>query len=903
MLAVLCSAALPATAANVLRDEFEGPEPSLKALGGDATYKVELHRRIAQTPHAGRGCEQVRLAGNNGTYVYFGRPIDGARVIQELAASVWIKSDRPGLQLMARVVLPRTPDPKTGEPLTTLLRGADYQQVGNWQQLRIESFPRLLERQVRVLRAQFGSRVDAREAYVDLILLNVYGGPGTTNAWVDDLEVAGLISPSTTPSAVEPAAYQAAPPAGGESRPTFWPGGGGVPRVEMKGRSLLVGGRPFFPRAIEHRGETLSRLQALGFNCVQLSQAPSAALAREATGLGLWLIAPPPAPAELEARAASGAKIDAAFDAVLAWSLGSGLTKADFEATKRWAELVKAADPRRRPIVCDADSDLLNYTRHVDVLVARRDPIGTTLALDQYGNWLRDRSRLARGGTPLWASVQTDPSPRLLEQMALLAGGSVPPIVLEEQQIRMLIHTALAARARGLYFTSHSRLDTGDPITQHRAAILELINLHLDLIDRWPASGSFAPTASSNDPHTTGAVIETDLSRLLLPIYAPPNNQFVSGNPAAKDLAFVVPGVPEGNRAYELSPTSFRPLKAKRIAGGTLVTLTASERDSVVVFTQDAKVIAALSDRIAKVRGRATQLTREVVGAELSAVDETEKLLTAVGRAITVTQKGRAAALDDLRECDALEKTDLAKAYYLARHAQQALRDIQRAHWNGAVPATELPLADPFLANFASLPAHYRFLHRLSGASRGSNRLAEGGFEDLQAMRQAGWVYYHHEQPAITTGVDLLPAAAHAGRVGLRLRATAADPKNQPSLVETPPLWITSPSVTVQPQEVVEIQGWVRVAQPIIGSVEGLLVIDTLGGEALAQRVTVAKEWRQFTLFRGAVRSGPVSVTFALAGLGEVWLDDVTMQVIAPRAAESQQAQHLPAAAPETRRP
>ncbi|MBI3836940.1 MAG: hypothetical protein HY288_03275, partial [Planctomycetia bacterium] len=167
-----------APAQPVLRDDFEGPETSWSYAADDASYKVEAHQRVQQNAHAGRWCERLAVRGNNGTYIYYAHPIGSARVINELRASVWLKADRPGLQILARVVLPRSSDPRSGNPLSTLIRGTGYTQVGAWQQLRIENVPQLLERQVRVLRTQFGPQVDAREAYVDRVLLNVYGGPG-----------------------------------------------------------------------------------------------------------------------------------------------------------------------------------------------------------------------------------------------------------------------------------------------------------------------------------------------------------------------------------------------------------------------------------------------------------------------------------------------------------------------------------------------------------------------------------------------------------------------------------------------------------------------------------------------------------------------------------------------------
>ncbi len=557
----LLGAAIPAWAQGLLRDDFEGPEPSLRQSGGDAAYKVEAHLRVQQGAHSGRWCEFLKIAGNNGTCAYFSRPIGTARVISELAPKVWLKADRGGLQIMAHVVLPRSTDPGSGKPLTTLVRGSDYQQVGVWQQLRIDNLPLLLERQVRVLRTQFGPGVDSREAYVDRILLNVYGGPGITNVWVDDLEVTGVV-PSE--SAESTAAAETGPggpmPAAPIARLTSL-GSRGASRVELKSSLLMVDGKPFFPRAVEYRGEPLARLKSLGFNAIHLTQSPTQGLLDEAAGLGLWLIAPPPPARQLESRSADtpDTKIGPQFDPVLVWDLGSGLARSELEATRRWAKLVQAADPRQRPLLCAADAELRDYTRFVNLLMARRDPLGTTLSLKNYMDWLRDRSQLARGGTPLWVTIQTEPAPRLLEQLSLLSPRTAP-IGLQESQIRTLVHAALASRVRGICFASGSRLDASDMATQRRAAILELVNLELHLIDRWAAAGNSATNASTNDPSVSGAVIETDRSRLLLPIYAPPGGQFVMGNSTVPKLSFKLLGVPEGNNAYELSLTSFRPL-------------------------------------------------------------------------------------------------------------------------------------------------------------------------------------------------------------------------------------------------------------------------------------------------------------------------------------------------------
>jgi len=302
---------LVAPAAADHRDSFESAQPTWRLADADCGARVVAQRRDFQEYRIGQASEHLSLVAHQGTYAYLVHPIPQARVLAEWTAALWVKADRAGLQLLARVVLPRTRDPQTGNALSVLLRGDVYDRPGLWQQLTIRQADQILDRQVRVLRSQFGPDVDAREAYADLLVVNAYGGSGVTNLWIDDLQSLGHIAPTRLATrSTEASDRQAADPVWLEQAWPRSPAGGDI--AQLNGAILLVEGRPFFPRAIEYNGESFEGLQSLGFNAVRLPTAPTVVQLREANRLGLWLIAPPP----------NDGHITPGHDRVIAWDLG-----------------------------------------------------------------------------------------------------------------------------------------------------------------------------------------------------------------------------------------------------------------------------------------------------------------------------------------------------------------------------------------------------------------------------------------------------------------------------------------------------------------------------------------------------------------------------------------------------
>jgi hypothetical protein len=860
---------------------FEGPQTSWQLGPSDVQYKIERQQRVQGEAHTGQGCELLSIQAGPGSYLHFTHEAGRAQVIDELLITVWVKASRPGVQLLAQVTLPRSVDPRTGRPVTALVAGSSYTAAGSWQQLRLGNVPRLVERETRMLRAQFGPGVDEREAYIERVVLNVYTGVGASQCWIDDLDVAGFVARAAGAES-RPAAVASIP-----SSPTpAAPNSGGAPaarRVELAGPILLVDGRPMFPRVIQYRGEPMEFLARLGFNAVWLQQPPSAQLATEAERAGLWLICPPPRPQGLNlpyGPVVPTAAIGPERDRVLAWDFGRGLTDEHLEGTRRWAEQVRAADPGR-PLVGQPLSELRSYSRHLDVLLSDREPIGSSLELTSYANWIRGRTALARPGTPFWTTVQTQLSPALAEQLRALTSTDGLPLAVPYEQMRLLVYTAIGAGTRGLVFSSYAPLNAQDPDTQQRAMSLEQVNLELGLIDPWTASGGLAGTVSGSVGEVTGAVLRTDRARLLLPMWLSPAAQYVPGQSAANNLALVVPGVPESASAYELTPGGLRPLLHKRVVGGMQVTLDEFGVAGAVFLAQDPLVIDTVARQMARIGPRMAELQRSLAARKWQLVSQAQAALGQRVSPPAQVPQWLSSAGKSIGECNAqFAARQYQASYAMAERAMRACRLVERGMWDNAVRRMPVIVGSPAAVSYLTLPWHLRLMEQAATWRAGPNLLPGGDFEDLGRTLQCGWQHVQHPLSGVRTAAELDATAAHSGRFGIRLTAAAADPKNPPALMEIPPVWIASPPVPAEGGRWICIRGWVNVAGLITAGVDGLWIIDSLGGEALSARIGHTVGWQEFQLYRFVPDARPVTITFALAGLGQASIDDVSIQVM-----------------------
>ncbi len=185
--------------------------------------------------------------------------------------------------------------------------------------------------------------------------------------------------------------------------------------------------------------------------------------------------------------------------------------------------------------------------------------------------------------------------------------------------------------------------------------------------------------------------------------------------------------------------------------------------------------------------------------------------------------------------------------------------------------------SSPLITHSSLIPLHWELANRLGSSTWNPNGLAGGDFENLAQMTQSGWENRRLDDANLTTKVELSDAAVIDGSYGLRMSVQA---NNSAQPVDATPLWITSPRVPVKRGQFVRIHGWVKIPQVIQGNPDGLMIIDSLGGLEMAERIPFTEDWQEFTLYRGVSDTGELQVTFALTGIGEVMLDEVTIRTV-----------------------
>lgn len=865
------------------RDGFDTPVVKFQPAGATVAFREEAHAVTQQFAHSAPSSEYVKLtAEENGRelnpYVHYLYPTPMAPVTDETAGSVWVRASKPGVQLWARVVLPKERDPaRPGTPLTVLIPGEKYSlSGGRWQRLELRKLPKLLVEQRQRLRARFNRDVDVAEAYVDGLILNAYAGPGALEMWIDDLELSPVVAPEEAAVRTETRSKAAPAPPPPGVKPV------GPAPVEFQREQLRAGGRPVLMRGIKHTDTPLKALREAGINTLFSDGPIPPAVAEEAARLGLWL-----APGGESASAQVGS------DAALAHYLGDWRSAEELDAVTRAATAIRAADPQR-PIACDVREGFWAYSRHVDLVGAHRWPLFTTLELARYRDWLAQRRNLCRPSTYLWSWVQTHIPDWYVDVVRppRTPAGEAAPIGPHPEQVRTLTYLALAAGYRGLAWSSDRSL-TDAAQGRDRLLQLALINQELAMLEPLLTAATEAPAwIDTSVPAVKAAVFRSDRGVLVIPIWLGTGTQFVPEQGASGRLVITVPQVPIGTQAWEVTPGEVRSLPAERVVGGTKIILTEFDIAASVVFTADTSpsgLLVRWQDQVRRMAPTAAQWTYDLANVTLTKTEKVQQELAKLNVALPDTDLLLKAARERIQSArSAWDAQDYRTAYREAQRAQRPLRVLMRAQWTNLVQGLDTPAASPFGVSYYSLPQHVAFVRQIGAASPEANTLPEGDFEQ-GADDPAGWQVVRNTLDDVTLTAKLTGDAA-TGKKALHLEARPKPPAaGQPA---TPPpvaldrtfLAAESGPARLTPGSLAKISFQVKMPLALTATADGLVVYDSAAGEALGVRlVGPVPQWRRFTIYRQVPANGELRVVVALTGLGVALVDDVRIEPLAAR--------------------
>lgn len=854
------------------------PATSAWRLGATDTglKESQIRRRgIVDTAAGGQGeIDEFTFDAGHGTELQLIRDLEPVRVIPDWSVVLPVKANWKGLRLQVRVVLPHAYDSITGRRLTVLLPGTATTSLAGWEQLGVggdsSSLVADLREAIWVLRQKHGAEVSDRDAYIDQLVLNAYGGSGRHVVQLGLPRTTGSVGLDTSEQALnsrhgphqDPALRQVAlQELDDRSRA----------RIRRDATVLELDEQPFLGRVIQHNGETFEYLRGLGFNTIQLATTATDVQVLEAEQADVWLLCPPPPDWQSNALAARSERI-------LAWMLGEGMGEQESRNVAERIRELRAGDPRAgRPIAVGAVENWAALAQNCDLLVVGQLTAGGNLPLNRYSDWVAGCREATGNSLPVWVDLHTEFPAAAVRQMGNFI-GQLPPLPLEPQQLQFALFEALAGGGRGIRFLSRSRLDGADPQSRLRALQVQWLNRQLDQFEPWVAAGVVVGSNDTGNNPLQVTALKLNRGTLLLVQQTTGWEQLVTGDAPLQTIRFTDIYSAVSDRAYLLADYGLVPLGNNRGPAGAELQIDLCPQLAAVVLTQDPQIVNRLSGGYDRPGSPGLiNLHDQLTHQWFTITQLLEGQASREGRGTATASSALNEALRVLRQAESFlaNGTPLTATNYLIA-ADQQLAVVRRELVAEARGGFRSQVSAPLLMHPSLLPAHWQLASQASRLGWEANGLGAGEFENLEQLLANGWENIRAEDPNLETLVELSPQGAVAGQTGLRLVAAAGSaPQGSAS---RPPLRIHSGSVRIPAGKLVRIHGWVKLPQPLRGTAEGLLIFDSLGGRDLGLRVRQTEGWQEIVMYRATAEEVDLRLTIQLQGLGEVFLDEFTVQ-------------------------
>ncbi|HVJ87112.1 MAG TPA: hypothetical protein VM452_15765 [Caulifigura sp.] len=900
--ALFASFTQQASAQETFTDPLEGAEVTWGVELFDSEAQVLNHRRQRRWRHGGNDAEELQLRFKNvGRRVYVYRKTPRTQALEDLKASLWVRCRIRGLQLGLGVTFPHQIDPETQEPLFAPIYGRPSDGGDQFQQLTVAITLDEMSRVQTLLRAKLSKRVDPRtidfrNAYVDQVVLLVPTAVGPGEVQWDDLEMGPIIPLPSQDGVATPAAAAAASAAAEKVRLTW------------ADNRLLAGGEAITPRFITYQGEPSTLLRDLHFNAAWIDDLKEQSVIQALTGEGIGIFATPPAPPEEGREKVSMPPFGPEANAVDCWMLGR-LDVKKLDDVARWAEMVQDADRQRRLLLGDVSGHVREVNRCVPLLSASRHIPHTSHSPADYVEFLESRRNQALAGRPMGTLLPTETA----EAIRTTRRSTDTEPVLEPEQIALCTHLAAASGYKLFGFWTHTSLDSDAPGMEERRQQLKLLNIELQLLEPWLASGSIVRTAdvrtgepvrAAKTKKSTGlnpfaggwgsgsedagpkspyraTMMRGGKDVLILIDCIEDGAQFQPGPMTQSNLRFLGMRYDDTPIAFEITPTSVKQVEfdLQAVAGGVEVVLKDFDQHAAIVMTSDLTKIETLKRQVAAVAPEAATAAVALAAAKLDRVEKVHLALQPISPPVPDATQSLQHARYYLRQADDdLHGQRHDEARRKSQKAMALTRYVQRAYWDHAVKRLTSPVASPHAVCFQTLPDHWRMWRRIDRQkSAGENLLRSGTFEDRDAV-QTLWTVRSE-----TTARDPVALNTKSAEGRYSLAMTAYPTSERPAPVDDPLVTLYSPGIAGQTGQLIQITGKVHVPRDLEGSTDGLVVYDTLKGSVGAHRFRKASppgKWQTFEIYRDVLSTGEFKLVFELRGWGEAWIDDLKVNVI-----------------------
>lgn len=869
--------AQPPAPSNVHRDGFEQGVAVWRSGVADAPYKELYHILDDKVAHTGQRSEQIRIAAQPGSHIYYWYALPKAEIIEDIKISVWLRANRPGLKLGARVVLPKERNAKNlDQPVTLLLTGDTYGLSGEWQQLWLRNPRKELAAQAMLLSGEVGHKVNTDGAYLDQLHLNLYSGPGEILAWIDDLEINPVLALNSTDNR-------------GSMPVSATPMKSTAPSVLLTRNKLVVSKQPYFMRGIRFTDAgSLKTLRETGFNTLWVdSKTPEATLTAAARE-GFWLIPElrPPAGGLASLTPLSLRNEMDRFprsDHVLAWQLSgeSGLTSEQADIVSK---SLRGSRGQGQLYSGSVWNGYRQYSQHLEMIGVHRWPLLTTLNPTDYRDWLVSRTRLAQPDAYFWTWVQThvpDQTRTLLTGMQ--KSKDQPDYGPNPGQIKLMSYMALSAGYRGLGFWADGSLND-ERLGKARKMELALLNQQFSLLEPYLATMQDVNWIKTRDARIHCAILRCEGGFIVLPIWTAPTNQFVLEACHIKNLQLVVPGVPLDSQIFEVVPGDLRSVQHRRVAGGIELTLPEFSLCTALLCTSDTNMIGNLQQKAQQTARQSAQQAYDAAREELTTVEAVHEQLKAMGIDRPYDVQLREQAYKQLQESfqsfSRGNLTDHRLSYEASLRSGQYVRQLMRNHWEFTVKGLSSPVSSPYTLSYYSLPKYYEWLKQTNQSQLSGNLLRDGDCESAPGAAPSGWNVTKDTIDEVNLSEVRVAESPHEGGQCWKLSIVAKEPAYAPEALERTFLVVSTPPIALPPGTTVKLTGWYRIPEPIKASADGLLIYDSAGGEALGIRLYQSAKWKKLETYRQVPASGQISMSVALTGIGVAYFDDLKIETI-----------------------